>query len=112
MIVEVNSTLGDQPIAINQEVSSIVPILAEKLFLGNLISLPETRTAAAVITTTTTTTQLPTTSTTTTTTTSTTTSTTSLAPETTQVVVEAATQPPEDLATAATAPIISRQVKS
>ena len=112
MIVEVNSTLGDQPIAINQEVSSIVPILAEKLYLGNLISLPETRTAAAVITTTTTTTQLPTTSTTTTTTTSTTTSTTSLAPETTQVVVEAATQPPEDLATAATAPIISRQVKS
>merc|ERR1719266_2238559 len=109
MIVEVNSTLGDQPIAINQEVSSIVPILAEKLYLGNLISLPETRTAAAVITTTTTTTQLPTTSTTTTTTTSTTTSTTSLAPETTQVVVEAATQPPEDLATAATAPIISRQ---
>ena len=112
MIVEVNSTLGDQPIAINQEVSSIVPILAEKLYLGNLISLPETRTAAAVITTTTTTTQLPTTSTTSTTTTSTTTSTTSLAPETTQVVVEAATQPPEDLATAATAPIISRQVKS
>merc|ERR1719278_21762 len=108
MIVEVNSTLGDQPIAINQEVSSIVPILAEKLYLGNLINLPEPTTEAAVITTTTTTTQLPTT-TTTTTTTSTTTSTTSLAPETTQPVVETATQPPEDLATAATAPIISRQ---
>merc|ERR1719278_2178367 len=82
MIVEVNSTLGDQPIAINQEVSSIVPILAEKLYLGNLINLPEPTTEAVVITTTTTLLLTTTTTTpTTTTTTSTTTSTTSLAPE-------------------------------
>merc|ERR1719410_2075255 len=95
MIVALNSTQSDNPIAINQELSIDFPIMAERLYLGNLISQPEVRTESIVLP--------PTTSTTTSTS-------SSVAPATsTQPVVEAATQPPQDLATASTAPIISRQ---
>ena len=113
MIVALNSTQSDNPIAINQELSIDFPIMAERLYLGNLISQPEVRTESIVLPPTTSTTQAPTTTTTgtTSTTTSTTTSmSSSVPPATTQPVVEAVTQPPQDLATASTAPIISRQV--
>merc|ERR1719410_3197736 len=109
MIVALNSTQSDNPIAINQELSIDFPIMAERLYLGNLISQPEVRTESIILPPTTSTTQAPTTSTTGTTSTTTSTS-SSVAPATsTQPVVEPATQPPQDLATASTAPIISRQ---
>jgi protein crumbs len=129
MIVSINSTNGFDGIAINQEVSSIMPIQAEKLYLGNLLSLEPVVTVSPTTTTV---------STTTTTTIPTTTSALPLVPspspptplaagvpptpspgitappvlevlDTTVEAMEAVTQPPEDLATASTAPIVSRQ---
>ena len=128
MIVQVNSTTGNGKIGINQEVSSTESLQAEKLYLGNLLDLEPVTTTPVMVETTTLSTTLPTT-----------TSVTppaadaapapspppapdrlplspqprqissSAPPDTTQEVMEAATLPPQDLATAVTSPIVSRQ---
>ena len=131
MNVEVNSTapVTGGRISVNQELQSVVPIQAEKLYLGNLLNLDPEPTTEEAETVSSTTTLLPSTTT------------TALPPlpaslrslpgpaptlppspptpapllssplpaDTTQEVQELITLPPEDLATAVTSPIVSRQ---
>jgi len=118
MIVKVNSTTGGTPVSINQEVQSTFPIQAEKLYLGNLLDIePETTTATILSTESPPTSSLdpisstflpPTLSSLVPTTTN-----SSLplpsSTVTTEPFTESVTIPVEDLATAVTAPVISRQ---
>jgi len=114
MVISVNES-----ISINQDLSSVVPLQAEKMYLGNLlIDLPTEEVSSTTVTTTTITT-------TTTTTTVAVSSTTTVAasvppatllntdapPDTTVSVTESITIPviPEDISTAVTAPIVARQ---
>jgi len=110
MVIAVNDS-----ISINQELSSIVPVQAEKLYLGNLLVVDEevsstlSPTTASTTTTTSTTTvssstSLPVSS-------PTTTFSTEAPQETTVNATESVTIPiiPEDISTAVTAPIVARQ---
>ena len=116
MVISVNNS-----ISINQELSSVVSIQAEKMYLGNLLLDLPTEEVSSTVSSTTFSTTTTTTTTTTVAVSSTSTISASLPPATTQStesppdttasITESITMPliPEDISTAVTAPIVQRQ---